>query len=495
MERKNNLIKEDLPRLMRFSYYRQRFDACPHFMFFLGDAHGSDTNHSRYPYGQRISCAYFSRNKADWLHPIDELQHTASKITELAKSNPRIAKEMIAEFSVWEKKFYAQCKEIARTDLKRLSDAELIKLYDELGRVYTKKLNPSPLIDGFALSTDTVISQQVESFLESKNMLSGFVKTFEILTAPIFLSFLQKEEIDLLKLAEKARKDPSRKDDRLAKHQQNYFWIHNNYVKDDMLSIDFFRENLERFMGEDPAKRIKTMERIPKDNMEKKKESMKTLGLPKDIITLISITDSFSEWQDERKKGTFWATHYFSLLLEEFSRRTGYGLQELKYALPSEIDSIFQEKISKEELRKRFEGCLFVWTTDRFDITTDKQIIESILESKEKNITEKEIRGLSVSLGKASGKVKIIESAEEISKVKEGDIMVAVMTRPDYVPAMKKAAGVITDEGGLTCHAAIVARELGIPCIVGTRTATKTLKDNDLVEVDANHGVIRILRQ
>lgn len=68
------------------------------------------------------------------------------------------------------------------------------------------------------------------------------------------------------------------------------------------------------------------------------------------------------------------------------------------------------------------------------------------------------------------------------------------MTRPEFVPLMKKAAAIITDEGGITCHAAIVSRELNIPCIIGTRIATKVLKDGDYIEVDADNGIVKILR-
>ena len=82
-------------------------------------------------------------------------------------------------------------------------------------------------------------------------------------------------------------------------------------------------------------------------------------------------------------------------------------------------------------------------------------------------------------------------STEEISKMEDGDIMVAHSTFPSLVPAMKKAAAIVTEDGGITCHAAIVSRELGIPCIIGTKIATKVFKDGDLVEVDADKGVVR----
>ncbi|MGZ7047456.1 MAG: phosphoenolpyruvate synthase [Methanobacterium sp.] len=100
------------------------------------------------------------------------------------------------------------------------------------------------------------------------------------------------------------------------------------------------------------------------------------------------------------------------------------------------------------------------------------------------------VKGLGASPGMASGAVKIIKSTSELDKILEGDILVTVMTTPDMVPAMKRADGIITDEGGVTCHAAIVSRELGIPCVVGTGDASKILKENEIVTLDGNKGTV-----
>jgi len=109
-------------------------------------------------------------------------------------------------------------------------------------------------------------------------------------------------------------------------------------------------------------------------------------------------------------------------------------------------------------------------------------------EKEEKLITL--VKGLPASPGIGRGKVKLIKDTSEINKVNEGDVLVTAMTNPDMVPAMRKCAGVVTDEGGRTCHAAIVSRELQIPCIVGAKTATKTLKTGDTVTVDAVRGIV-----
>lgn len=103
---------------------------------------------------------------------------------------------------------------------------------------------------------------------------------------------------------------------------------------------------------------------------------------------------------------------------------------------------------------------------------------------------KKLLQGMSASPGRVGGKVKIIHNPGEIGKMRKGDILVTEMTNPLFVPAMEKAAAIITDEGGITCHAAIVSRELGIPCIVATKKATKVLKDGMEILVDGKNGEI-----
>jgi len=123
---------------------------------------------------------------------------------------------------------------------------------------------------------------------------------------------------------------------------------------------------------------------------------------------------------------------------------------------------------------------------------TTIEAVESISESAEiVGSTPKPIlSGAGASPGIISGKVKILNSSKENDKIKQGDILVAGMTTPDYVPAMKRAVAIITDEGGQTSHAAIVSRELGVPCIVGTGQATKVLKKDQIITVDAIKGQV-----
>ncbi|MDD5489096.1 MAG: PEP-utilizing enzyme [Candidatus Moranbacteria bacterium] len=109
-------------------------------------------------------------------------------------------------------------------------------------------------------------------------------------------------------------------------------------------------------------------------------------------------------------------------------------------------------------------------------------------------VARKKILGQTGCKGNIRGTVKVLRTKAEIGKVNRGDIIVSPMSVPEFIPAMKKAAAIITDEGGFLCHAAVVSRELKKPCVIGTKIATKVLKDGDLVEVDADKGIVRIIK-
>ena len=171
---------------------------------------------------------------------------------------------------------------------------------------------------------------------------------------------------------------------------------------------------------------------------------------------------------------------------------TGSSLNE------SEIDKLYQQALRIEEIYDAPQDIEWaiagedseVYLLQSRPITTldleedDEVIVDSASE------LQPLVRGLNASPGNASGPVVIVEDFNKLEMVKEGDILVASMTNPDMVPAMRRAAAVVTDEGGRTCHAAIVSRELGIPCIVGCGDATKILENNQLVTVDSTRGVV-----
>ncbi|MDO5036977.1 MAG: phosphoenolpyruvate synthase [Tissierellia bacterium] len=191
---------------------------------------------------------------------------------------------------------------------------------------------------------------------------------------------------------------------------------------------------------------------------------------------------------------------------------SGIGTQEVDVASLLGSEAVSGECLSPEELNTLIEAGIKIeslygsvqdieWGLDQDThglyilqsrpITTLKDDVENM--SKENKLEEKLtplVRGLAASPGIGRGRVKLIKDISEIELIEEGDVLVTGMTNPDMVPAMRKSVAVVTDEGGRTCHAAIVSRELGIPCIVGSTNATEVLKDGMEITVDATRGVV-----
>ncbi len=169
---------------------------------------------------------------------------------------------------------------------------------------------------------------------------------------------------------------------------------------------------------------------------------------------------------------------------------------DLKFLLPEEIFN--QKIITKEKIKDRKKGFIYhhnnIYTGEEIEKFIEEKNIEF---DDEKLIEQSEdiLKGEIGYKGIVKGKAKIIMTPKEIYNLKEGEILIAPMTTPDYIPAMKKASAFITDEGGITSHAAIVSREMKKPCIVGTKIATQIIKDGFELKVNANKGYIKILKK
>ena len=173
--------------------------------------------------------------------------------------------------------------------------------------------------------------------------------------------------------------------------------------------------------------------------------------------------------------------------------------------LPYDVYSYHYEELlgllkSKKIERPDRSIVIFGKFSDFKDITGEKakQMAKKLTEV---NLKITELKGNIGNKGKYTGEVKVIKFSlgtdyvKEISAMKKGQVLVSGSTGPEMILACKKAGAIVTEEGGITSHAAIVSRELGIPCVVGTKIASRVLKDGDMVEVDANKGVIKILKK
>lgn len=164
---------------------------------------------------------------------------------------------------------------------------------------------------------------------------------------------------------------------------------------------------------------------------------------------------------------------------KEIARLVQYGVQiENHYKFPQDIEWAIDK-----------DGRTFILQSRPVTVGVTT---EEIKKKERRDFMEQDIliRGLGVSPGQGSGKAKIILKVKDIANLEKGEVLVTEMTTPDWVPAMKKASAIVTNLGGKTCHAAIVSRELGVPCIVGTKNGTEVIKDGQIVTVDGKRGLV-----
>ncbi|HIH43242.1 TPA: hypothetical protein HA246_06375 [Candidatus Woesearchaeota archaeon] len=319
-------------------------------------------------------------------------------------------------------------------------------------------------------------------------------------------SFLDEEKLGLLRLALLKKQKSLKFSLELKKHTAEYHWIKNNYLETQVLEEEFFLEEIDELCKSSIAEiKNKLHELENYDSVVKKQKSAlyKKYDLGKrfseGLQLSISILEKMAWWIDQRKIVMLHGFHAIFKILNNICKRfkdTPYILHDMKYATDFEIYTLLAEdkQIDRKLLAERRKfGLHALDATEEWTYLSGKEAKEVYKVFMQK-FASTEIKGLTASVGKENknliGEVNVVSNVNK-EHFKPGSILVTSMTRPEFVSLMRKAAAIITDEGGITCHAAIVSRELGIPCIIGTKVATKILKTGDRIEVDVKTGVVR----
>jgi len=181
----------------------------------------------------------------------------------------------------------------------------------------------------------------------------------------------------------------------------------------------------------------------------------------------------------------------------EVAKRTKLSFKETNYLLADELEKAITKQNKKWQTlaRERMKNFALELSNGNFFIYSDQKSINKLLLQVIPNSRNEHIVGTVAFPGKVTGRVKIVDHKDDFKKFAKGDVLVTAMTHPEFLPIIRQASATITDEGGIPCHAAIVAREMKKPCVIGTKTATKILKDGDLVEVDAINGIVNIIKR
>jgi phosphohistidine swiveling domain-containing protein len=179
----------------------------------------------------------------------------------------------------------------------------------------------------------------------------------------------------------------------------------------------------------------------------------------------------------------------------EIAERLGLIYIEMFYLSINELkEALLENKIPDRELIDERISCSAVLLKNGISKVVSGKDLEELKIDEEDLSHLKSVNGNCTFKGKVKAKAKIVMDTSDLNKVKKGDVLIAQFTTPDYIIVMEKASAIVTDVGGVTSHAAVLSRELGVPCVIGTKIATKVFKDNDMVEVDADKGIARKLK-
>lgn len=457
----------------------------------------------------------FKKGVAHYTSLYQELLDMGNFIINRFKKEPEFLNKVIKSYLNWWDKLHNVFAEINLVDVKKIPDKELFEFYDKVETGYSEQYGWSYCVEPIDIAIDYYLKNKLKMDKEK------FKKYFSILTTPPEESFVSREKIGLLKIAlvirehkdlnglfkkskekieEELRKNHPDIHDLIKKHTKEFFWIRANYFEAPFLKETDFIEILKELVNskDDLVKELnKVQNHIPKI-IKEKNEIIKKEKFDKDFMFLIYLIDKWGFIHDSRKELMMKCFCYLDLLMGEIGKRCGYTIEETRWCSPREVRDICEgKKVNKELLHKRMDYCIVYIGLDGEKI----MIGDEAKNYEEKELKEEQeeaidsIKGIAASMGRITARANIVLDAKNITKMKKGDVLVTTMTRPDFVPVMKKAAAVVTDQGGITSHAAIVSRELGIPCIVGTKVATKVIKDGDLIEVNANHGVVKVVEK
>ena len=417
----------------------------------------------------------FRNRQMLWLNEYAALRSTGQKVFVKywlpSKSRNNIYKrwkEEIVKLERWH-------RYLDNIDLAKLTDKQFNQFWADYSHDYINFWIYGTVPELANYGADKYIEKELSKYIKDKTNLKQVV---QILTTPEKPSFYQEEEMALAT------------SENLKKHQQKFYWLKNSYAGTQVLPLSFFVERKKEITSNI---KLETRQRLA-ETRRNKVAVIKQYNLSKSIINIGQAISEGITVQDERKKYIFMALHYQDRLLVEVARRFDYSVDDLLNTWYWEIGEIIDGKDLRNILDNRRSGfgVNFYKNCKILDENETKSFWQ--LYGEEKIVSQTEVKGLVVSKGKGGkviGHARILLDPNQVGEFKVGEILLAPMTSPEYIFAMKKALAIVTDFGGLTCHAAIVSRELGIPCIVNTKTATKIFKDGDKVEVDANNGLVR----
>ncbi len=452
----------------------------------------ANISHLKKVYGISISNFWHNSITGGVYYLKEDLAALGKGISELIEKNPDFAKQDVLACRRSCDRLVKETSVISSMDLANTSDQDLARIFKRFYRLY---LEVFPYVTA---------PHGIENYFEGK--IRELVKDEEVLEKLLSPVLTRDEERDgALVIATYAKANGFNDEfyKLLNRHWEKFCWLPLWSIYAKPLSRDYFEDEIKNILEKvaDPKMEIKRLKEDEVTAVNELKETLTEIKAPRSLGDRVNLLQEYIYLRIYRKNAICKAHYHILPLLNESANRLKLDFSDSKLLSFKEMIDGLAGRISRKTLCELVENrkqgwALLVWEGKSRAIVSAKNIIETMEHYRiiaPSSAMQRVVKGRVACTGRAIGKVKVVKKLAELSKVEVGDILVTKMTTPDYVMAMHNAAAIVTDEGGVTCHAAIVSREFNIPCIVGTRNATQILADNDIVEVDAIEGVVRVV--
>lgn len=360
-------------------------------------------------------------------------------------------------------------RDISQAPIDSWSGEQLWECYQSHFEYHQSMWGASLFIDALDLGWD-------QDQIERRRVEYGFTQDeVQVLLAPCEQSFMTDLDREAVRVVDGEETEED--------FRQHFWWVGTNYSEYAEVGRTWIEERAAQAHVE------------PFINLTSQQQAvLKAHGLMQNPF---GVFQTLVIWRDDRKRLNYVGLYGLSRLVSEGLRRRGLDLGLRNQLFPDEVRGLFLGDLDVNHLERRVrETVLGSLVSNKIEILEGEAAdrayasLKAYLPSVTDALT---CKGMVACRGYMQGKVRCIPSADSLAAklFQKGEVLVTGMTRPEFLPLMKKAGAIVTDEGGISCHAAIVSRELNIPCIIGTKVATKMFKDGDLVEVDAEKGIVR----
>ncbi|MBP9701422.1 MAG: hypothetical protein KBD47_00380 [Candidatus Pacebacteria bacterium] len=339
------------------------------------------------------------------------------------------------------------------------------------------------------------IDRQIKaSWTASESELTNFLDSvYRTMQLPLS----SKEQRDILKLVNLQGEEFNTA---LQAHVKTYRHLSVHDIDDQFFDEEYYRGRIKPLNDPNEFKKQKDLLEQADKEITDANSLLESVNLSDTLKNKINFVRWFMYLRTESVDHFMLVNGVYKPLFEFIGNNFGLTVVEvLNMTYKEMIDSLKAGKLALEQsvIKNRTEkgyGYFIGPFTSVLVTGNDIDALEKLVLPQNNNKEIRELKGQVAYPGKVTARARVILDRKHAAELQEGEILVTTMTAPDLVPAMKISAAIITNEGGVLCHAAIMSRELRRPCVIGTKIATDVIKTGDLVEVDAEKGIVRILK-